>query len=86
MKSVPNAWVLPGGHLEQNESFEQGICREILEETGITIPDLSPPKMFLIYENSNQNAEDGTQFLLFFKSQINENSNEIELKLNENEI
>ena len=27
----------PGGHLEENETLEEGLKREILEETGITI-------------------------------------------------
>ena len=37
MGHSPNAWVLPGGHLEVHESFEHGICREIAEETGLVI-------------------------------------------------
>lgn len=27
----------PGGHLEENETLEEGLKREILEETGVTI-------------------------------------------------
>jgi 8-oxo-dGTP diphosphatase len=30
-------WEAPGGVLELNESFEGGVCREILEETGVTV-------------------------------------------------
>jgi ADP-ribose pyrophosphatase YjhB (NUDIX family) len=30
-------WEAPGGILELNESFEDGVCREITEETGITV-------------------------------------------------
>jgi len=51
MGHSPNAWVLPGGHLEVHESFEHGICREIVEETGLVINE-NQPKMFLMYENS----------------------------------
>jgi len=29
-------WVLPGGGVEENETFERGLIREIYEETGIT--------------------------------------------------
>lgn len=29
-------WKLPGGHLEEQETWEQGLRREIQEETGIT--------------------------------------------------
>lgn len=28
-------WSIPGGHLELGESFEQGACRELTEETGL---------------------------------------------------
>lgn len=30
-------WEPPGGILELNESFEEGVRREILEETGVTV-------------------------------------------------
>ena len=37
LKAFPNAWVMPGGHIEIGESLEEGVIREILEETGIDI-------------------------------------------------
>jgi len=37
MRVFPLAWVLPGGHVEQYESLEAGVIREIFEETGIKI-------------------------------------------------
>jgi 8-oxo-dGTP pyrophosphatase MutT (NUDIX family) len=37
MRVAPNAWVLPGGHLDAGESLEEGAAREIFEETGIHI-------------------------------------------------
>lgn len=33
----PGAWDLPGGHLGANETFEEGLAREVAEETGLTI-------------------------------------------------
>lgn len=37
MKLFPRAWVLPGGHIEKGESLEDGVIREIEEETGVKI-------------------------------------------------
>lgn len=30
-------WEIPGGVLELGESFEAGVCREVLEETGMSV-------------------------------------------------
>ena len=35
MRVFPHAWVMPGGHIDLGESLEEGVIREILEETGI---------------------------------------------------
>ena len=34
-----NIYQFPGGHLEENETFEECLKREVLEETGIEIDD-----------------------------------------------
>lgn len=33
-------WVMPGGHKEKGESFQQAAVREVFEETGYKIKDL----------------------------------------------
>jgi len=41
-------WELPGGVLELGESFEDGVVREVLEETGITV---SVERLSGVYKN-----------------------------------
>ena len=48
-------WSIPGGTLELGESLEEGVARELLEETGITVRVIELIEVFdRIY------AEDGT--------------------------
>lgn len=37
MKLFPHAWVLPGGHVDNGETLEVAVIRELAEETGIII-------------------------------------------------
>jgi len=36
-KGNPGKWDLPGGKVDPGENFTQGILREVVEETGLTI-------------------------------------------------
>lgn len=53
----------PGGHIERGESFVEGIKREILEETGLTIynPRICGIKQF-------QTEEDERYIVVLFKT------------------
>jgi mutator protein MutT len=34
---LPLCWDLPGGHVENNETLEQGLHREVMEEIGVSL-------------------------------------------------
>lgn len=42
-----NIYQFPGGHLEKNETFEECLKREVLEETGIEIDDSEIKRLFM---------------------------------------
>jgi|1186.fasta_scaffold866848_2 8-oxo-dGTP diphosphatase len=35
-------WATPGGALDPGESYAQAACRELLEETGLSVDDIGP--------------------------------------------
>lgn len=39
-------WVQPGGHINEGESPEEAALRETLEETGLYVRHLDPPRLF----------------------------------------
>jgi ADP-ribose pyrophosphatase YjhB (NUDIX family) len=41
-------WQIPGGVLELDESIHQGVCREVLEETGVRV---EPERLTGVYKN-----------------------------------
>lgn len=46
MMTFPGAWVLPGGHVDQYETREQAVIREVKEETGLDFL----PMLFGVYD------------------------------------
>ena len=46
-----NHWEPPGGILELHETFEQGVRREVLEETGVTV---TVDRLTGVYKNLNR--------------------------------
>jgi len=56
-------WALPGGHLEPGESFEACCKREVLEETGLIINDISP----VVFTNDVFHDEGFHYITLFFR-------------------
>ncbi len=50
-----NIYQFPGGHLEEGETFEECIKREVLEETGIAVRDSEIHKPFYKVTFLNEN-------------------------------
>lgn len=51
-KPFRESWVLPGGHLDPGEEVaEEGVAREVREETGLKI---KPEKVYGVYSDPNR--------------------------------
>ncbi len=65
-KHAPGVWSFPGGHLEFKESFEEGIRREIKEETGLNVGKITGP---VAITNSIYHDEGKHYVVLFFNAE-----------------
>lgn len=53
-------WSIPGGTLELGETLEEGVARELLEETGLTVKVIELIEVFdRIYVESTAGATEG---------------------------
>jgi 8-oxo-dGTP diphosphatase len=52
-------WSIPGGALETGETLLEGVRREVLEETGLTV---EPVAMIEVVDRISRDAEDRVQF------------------------
>ena len=50
----PGIWELPSGGVQQDESLEQALVREVREETGIDIIVLEPVNCFIYLSKNRQ--------------------------------
>jgi len=52
-------WSLPGGVLETGERLEEGVCREVLEETGLLI---QPLRVVTIFERIMRDGRGAAEY------------------------
>jgi ADP-ribose pyrophosphatase YjhB (NUDIX family) len=55
-------WEIPGGHIEQGETCEEALIREVTEEAGATFSDA---KLLAIIESSNQDKYKDKVMLIY---------------------
>ncbi len=56
------SWALPGGFVEENETLEQAVERELMEETGLQVDNL---QQFRAYSNPNRDPRQRTITMIF---------------------
>lgn len=98
LKSFPSAWVFPGGHLEKNENFDEGMLREVYEETGIqVIKDGNnflyhsmecEVKPIFLYESIYPDCKNlkYQTFIVFYQIKLPVNNKDVKIKIQLSEV
>lgn len=71
--SFPNHWDLFGGHVDEGETPEQALVRELKEELNLDITDY---QFYKTFESTNE-TKPNTKFVFIVK--INQDANELTL-------
>lgn len=61
-KKFPLGWALPGGHVEEGETVEQAVIRELREETDLEVKTL---KQFHVYSDPKRDPRDHVVSVVF---------------------
>jgi ADP-ribose pyrophosphatase YjhB (NUDIX family) len=84
-----NIYQFPGGHLEENETFEECLKREVLEETGIEIDDSEIKRPFMKVTHLNKDwpaiGKNRKSEIYYYLIETSKNPNMSKVKYTENE-
>lgn len=67
-KNEPKGWALPGGFVEYDESLENAVKREVMEETGLKVAikkSPGPSQEFSIYDDPERDPRGRTISVVF---------------------
>ncbi|MCQ6569120.1 NUDIX hydrolase [Bacillus mycoides] len=82
-----DTWEMPGGQVEEGEALDQAVCREIMEETGLTV---KPIGVTGIYYNASMHIVAVVFKVAYVSGEIKIQSEEIQeakfVALNEENI
>ena len=70
-------WAFPGGIVESKESIEEGLIREIKEETNLKVIKIIKKIADYSYLRKDGNITNGSSFLVDVSGEININEKEI---------
>lgn len=69
-----NMWVVPGGHIELNETIEQALKREAKEETNL---DITHPEFLCLFEFINESEFHDKRHMLFLNYRVQTTSQHV---------
>lgn len=69
-------WVVPGGHIELDETIDHALKREIKEETNL---DITNPKLIVLLESINDKEFHTKKHMIFFNYRADATSDQVSL-------
>lgn len=66
-RATDGGWELPGGRIDEGESVEVGVCREITEETGLDVTVDEP-----VYSLTWRNDDGHGRFAVYYRCEATE--------------